>query len=428
MSMSPTERFFIGKQMSTTTDSLERVKIVLCFRFSFVYLMLSLAAIPITIIFNRHDILIFISMLCIVTAVALFHLKYFANYKISVFLIAACSITSSVGHSIFASLSLSIIVFLWPLIVAIVVSFVMGSRATFIYLLIYALAVTGISILRITNVMPINPTHELRLNYSTGFIIFLSVAFFYYFLKIYDETRNAALIAQLESIESKDNILHIVAHDLRNTIGGCIGCIELIQENLQERNTDKIPELLSLMNKGANDSMLIVNEILESASLVSKIQSVTFVTTSITPIISETIEHYSPIARQKHLSINFLPHDADTLLSVNSAMIKRIFGNLLSNAIKFSKHGGVIELTTKKYPNVFRVTIKDNGIGIPEKLKKKIFNKYTVAGRVGTSGEVSTGLGMYIVKSLLDTHNASISVDSEENVGTTFTIEFPVAG
>jgi signal transduction histidine kinase len=308
------------------------------------------------------------------------------------------------------------------------ISFVLGSRTTFIYLLMYAIAVTGISVLRILDVFQVDPIHESRLNYSTGFIIVLSVSFFYYFLKIYDESRNAALIARLESIESKDNILHIVAHDLRNSIGGSIGCIELIKEKLQRGDTEKALEFLELINKSAKDSLTIVNDILESASLMNQTQSVTFVAASISPVLSGTIDQYRPIARQKHISINYLPHDADTILTVNIDMIKRIVGNLLSNAIKFSRTGGSIELITKKYPGVFTVSIKDNGIGIPDDLKSKIFNKYTVAGRLGTSGEFSTGLGMYIVKSLLDIHKASITVNSEENVGTTFTIEFPLAG
>jgi signal transduction histidine kinase len=423
--MSPIEQFFIGKRLSSTTDLLEKVKITLCFRFAFVYLMLLFITIPMALFFNKPDILILTILISIATTLALLFLKYFGNYRISLVLVAVSTIISSVGNSIFTSLSLSIIVFLWPLIVAIVISFILGIRATFIYLLIYAIAVTGISIIRIINVIPVNPFHESGLNYSTGFIIFLSVSFFYYTLKIYDESRNAALIAQLESIESKDNILHIVAHDLRNSIGGNISCIELIKEKLEQGNTENALELLDLINKGSKDSLVIVNDILESASLINQSQSVSFTTTSIIPVISSTIEHYRPIARQKHISINFLPHDTDTLLSVNSDMIKRIIGNLLSNAIKFSRTGGCVELTTRKYPNVFTVSIKDNGIGIPEDLKSKIFNKYTVAGRIGTSGEFSTGLGMYIVKRLLDIHNASITVNSEENVGTTFTIEFP---
>lgn len=426
--MSHMEQFFIGKLLSSTIDSLERVKIKLCYRFSFVYLMLSCAAIPITLIFNRLDIFIFTTLLCVITAAALFHMKFFGNYRILLYLIAVCSILSSIGNSFFASLSLSIIIFLWPLIVAIMISFVLGSRTTFIYLLMYAIAVTGISVLRILDVFQVDPIHESRLNYSTGFIIVLSVSFFYYFLKIYDESRNAALIARLESIESKDNILHIVAHDLRNSIGGSIGCIELIKEKLQRGDTEKALEFLELINKSAKDSLTIVNDILESASLMNQTQSVTFVAASISPVLSGTIDQYRPIARQKHISINYLPHDADTILTVNIDMIKRIVGNLLSNAIKFSRTGGSIELITKKYPGVFTVSIKDNGIGIPDDLKSKIFNKYTVAGRLGTSGEFSTGLGMYIVKSLLDIHKASITVNSEENVGTTFTIEFPLAG
>jgi two-component system sensor histidine kinase VicK len=105
-------------------------------------------------------------------------------------------------------------------------------------------------------------------------------------------------------------------------------------------------------------------------------------------------------------------------------MIKRVFGNLLSNAIKFTRPGGFIEVSVKTVAEKVVVSFRDNGIGIPETLIGKIFNKYTTAGRKGTEGESSTGLGMHIVKTLLDLHKAQIKVESKEMVGTTFVIEF----
>ncbi|HMA63906.1 MAG: hypothetical protein ACM31E_06815, partial [Fibrobacterota bacterium] len=86
--MSPIEQFFIGKRLKCTIDSLERVKITLCFRFAFVYLMLSCVVLPITLLFDRYDILIFTALLSIIPIIALVSLKLYVNYKISVLLIA----------------------------------------------------------------------------------------------------------------------------------------------------------------------------------------------------------------------------------------------------------------------------------------------------------------------------------------------------
>ena len=109
--------------------------------------------------------------------------------------------------------------------------------------------------------------------------------------------------------------------------------------------------------------------------------------------------------------------------------------NLISNSVKFTKEGGVIEVTLSKVKNLdfsdsniksyAQIQFKDNGIGIPEDKIQGLFNRFTTAGRVGISGEVSSGLGLSIVKRLVELHNGMISVESKENIGTTFKILIP---
>ena len=105
--------------------------------------------------------------------------------------------------------------------------------------------------------------------------------------------------------------------------------------------------------------------------------------------------------------------------------MKRVFGNLISNAIKFTNPGGNIVIDLNAESNRIFITVKDNGIGIPDQMKKDLFLKYSKAGRRGTGGERSIGLGMYIIKSILDVHHAKISVVSEEHKGSVFVVELP---
>jgi two-component system sensor histidine kinase VicK len=102
-----------------------------------------------------------------------------------------------------------------------------------------------------------------------------------------------------------------------------------------------------------------------------------------------------------------------------------VLENLISNAVKFTQPTGQVSIILKKKGKNTLLQIKDTGIGIPESLQATIFQKFTKAGRNGTAGEPTTGLGLYIVKQIIEKHQGTIQVESQENVGTTFIIELP---
>ena len=105
-------------------------------------------------------------------------------------------------------------------------------------------------------------------------------------------------------------------------------------------------------------------------------------------------------------------------------MLLRVFNNLLSNAYKFTPEKGKIFTHVKGDQDWIIVSIEDSGIGIPEKSIENLFNEFSGAGRTGLQGEKSTGLGLSIVKKIIDEHNGYIDVKSTEGKGTTFTIKF----
>jgi two-component system sensor histidine kinase VicK len=98
--------------------------------------------------------------------------------------------------------------------------------------------------------------------------------------------------------------------------------------------------------------------------------------------------------------------------------------NLISNAVKFTHAGGEVRISLKNKAQKVLMQVSDTGIGIPSKWQKNIFDKFTKANRKGTQGETTTGLGLYIVKQIVDLHKGKIWVESEENKGTSFFIEF----
>ncbi|MCM8530541.1 MAG: ATP-binding protein [Lentisphaeraceae bacterium] len=111
----------------------------------------------------------------------------------------------------------------------------------------------------------------------------------------------------------------------------------------------------------------------------------------------------------------------------DESSFKRIFLNLLSNAIKFTPSSGDISMSIVEQGEKALITISDSGIGIPKEMIPKLFDKYTEASRSGTDGEASTGLGMSIVKELIESNKGTITVESSEDEGTTFSLLFPCA-
>ena len=99
--------------------------------------------------------------------------------------------------------------------------------------------------------------------------------------------------------------------------------------------------------------------------------------------------------------------------------------NLISNAIKFSKESDKIEINLIKEGNKAIIEVKDNGVGIPKDMIPHLFDRFSKAGRPGIRGEQSTGLGLSIVKQIIERHNGKIEVSSTENKGSTFRITLP---
>ncbi len=115
-------------------------------------------------------------------------------------------------------------------------------------------------------------------------------------------------------------------------------------------------------------------------------------------------------------------------MPLDSSLTHAIFINLLSNAVKYTADGGTITLTTKKDGVDIVITIADTGYGIPQAQQARIFEKMFRADNVRAKVPEGTGLGLYLVKSILDQTSGKIWFESEENKGTTFFVTIPLSG
>jgi len=218
--------------------------------------------------------------------------------------------------------------------------------------------------------------------------------------------------------KEKDRILRAVAHDLRNPIGGIASLTSLML--MDEMDTER-KELIELIQSATNNSLELINEILEVTGNTSlnpnKKQLV-----DINTLLSNSIELLRFKAAEKNQQIMLEMLETPEELFISREKIWRVMSNLISNAIKFSPQGSDIYVKVVNEDDNIRISVNDHGIGIPDNIKNQVFNMFTPAKRVGTAGEPSFGLGLSISKQIIESHGGEIWFESEPGEGTTFYI------
>lgn len=130
-------------------------------------------------------------------------------------------------------------------------------------------------------------------------------------------------------------------------------------------------------------------------------------------------------ASQKHIDLKLDTINPNLYIKVKTDKIRRAISNIIINAIKFSHHYKTIQIYTTESAEYITIHIKDQGIGIPDRIKDNIFISDPNTRRLGTDGEASFGLGLTIVKQIVEEHNGKISFTSNIS-GTIFSITLPL--
>lgn len=238
--------------------------------------------------------------------------------------------------------------------------------------------------------------------------------------------QKVSLEKTLEKLENngleKDRILRTVTHDLRNPIGGIAA---LTRSMAEDDYTEDQKELINLICETSQNSLELINEILDVTN--GESQVVTKELVDINALLSHSIELLKFKAAEKGQEIKLTLLPASVKIPVNREKIWRVVSNLISNAIKFSPDGAAIFVEAGEQENEIEISVKDSGIGIPDKLQNKVFNMFTEAKRPGTAGEKSFGLGLSISKQIVENHNGKIWFESTIENGTTFYIRLPKA-
>ncbi|RYY24944.1 MAG: hypothetical protein EOO04_12390 [Chitinophagaceae bacterium] len=238
------------------------------------------------------------------------------------------------------------------------------------------------------------------------------------------ERKNLNLQKTLSSLEKshEDNsrMMKIVAHDLRNPIGGIAGLSAIMLK------TDSFPDaqrgMLEMIHKSSNHSIELIQDLVH-------------INTSARDRYGESMElrellcycmemlHLKSEEKNQRISLT----GSQAMVNCDRDKLWRVFNNLISNAIKFSPENTDINVTLTTSDTEVIVSVKDQGIGIPENLSDKLFDISGEAKRRGTAGEPSFGLGLGISKQIVESSNGRIWFENNKTKGASFFVSFPLA-
>ncbi|CAM2079757.1 sensor histidine kinase [Paraclostridium bifermentans] len=238
------------------------------------------------------------------------------------------------------------------------------------------------------------------------------------------------LIESMEREKIKTDFIVTISHELRTPLNIIINATNLLMIKLEKEELNKFffSEKLNYIMKNANRLRRYINNLIDVSKLEMGYMDANFTNENIVEVIEDITLTIVDLAKTYNLNVIFDTEEEEIITAIDKGKIERIILNLLSNAIKFTNDGGNIMVLVKRETNNVVIEISDDGIGMEEEIKEHVFEKFKRADfNHGLNREnEGSGLGLFIVKGLIDLHNGKIDIKSKLNEGTTFIIKLPI--
>ncbi len=246
-----------------------------------------------------------------------------------------------------------------------------------------------------------------------------------------DEER-AALLARAQAARTeaeaanraKDHFLATLSHELRAPLQAVLGWAQVLRS---KSNDAVIKRAVDTIERNAKAQANLVNDLLDLSRIASGRLTVDLAPMTLHPVLNAALEAAQPAADAKQIRLTFLPRDATGLVMGDAARLRQVVSNLLSNAIKFTPTGGRITVTVEQDDASVTLSVQDTGCGISPAFLPEIFDRFSQADASLTRGHGGLGIGLAIVRHLVDLHGGAVSVESRgEGHGSTFRVTLPL--
>ena len=225
----------------------------------------------------------------------------------------------------------------------------------------------------------------------------------------------------------KDEFLATISHELRNPLNAIMGWAHMLRlGKLSDVNAERAVETIY---RNAKSQAQLVADLLDVSRIISGKLRLDVRTVDLIYIITAAIDSIRPAAEAKGIRVQTMLDPAAGPISGDADRLQQIVWNLLTNAVKFTPKGGRIQVKIQRINSHVEIVVSDSGVGISKEFLPYVFDRFRQADASSTRIHGGLGLGLSIVRQLVDLHGGSVSVHSEgEGKGTTFTVTLPFVG
>lgn len=235
-----------------------------------------------------------------------------------------------------------------------------------------------------------------------------------------------ALYARVKDLEqTKTDMIRIAAHDLRNPLSMVLGYAELLEETSSSL-TPVQADFIHSINRGGQKMKKIITDILSLERIEAKASETVSEYDDLTALTQSVCSEYSRLATEKGLHLVIDMTDTEIIIPMDSTQIREAIDNLIGNAIKYTSAGGTITVTLTSDERHARLMIADTGAGIPLEQQERLFQPFYRAATEATRKAEGTGLGLHLVKKIVERHHGEVIFQSTVGVGSTFGFNLPL--
>ena len=229
-----------------------------------------------------------------------------------------------------------------------------------------------------------------------------------------------------EANRLKDEFLATVSHELRTPLNAILGWASLLSRHTMDEATLRVAA--SVIERNARGQAEIINDILDVSRIVTGKLRIEPRVIELAPIIQMALDTVHPAAEAKSIVIATAYDPAASVVKGDPDRLQQVIWNLLSNAIKFTPHGGRIDVRLERVGAHAEIRVSDSGIGIDAQFLPYVFDRFRQADSSMTRAHSGLGLGLSIVRHLIELHGGSVAVESAgQGEGAAFTVRLPLA-
>lgn len=238
--------------------------------------------------------------------------------------------------------------------------------------------------------------------------------------------REQELRRQAEDVNRlKDEFLATVSHELRTPLNAILGWSTMARNSRGDAKV--VQRALEVVERSARNQNQIISDILEVSRIITGKLQLNLKPLQLSQTIQAAIDTLSPAIDAKAINLKFKPETKETKIIGDSDRLQQVFWNLLSNAVKFTPHNGEIEISLRCLPRFAEIIVKDNGSGIEPDFLPFVFDRFRQADGKMNRKHGGLGLGLAIVRHLVELHGGQVSVESEGlDKGAIFTVQLPL--